>query len=136
MQARRELEYLEDILDEDFFSIADVCSHLPHVLYLVARERLVPAYLTKEEFEEEVHTENEYHILDNLLGVVKRYLNWREFEEVASEVKRLHLRAISFEQPVSAGEVKKTLKAVHELIDEVERCSPGRRSTDQKDSAK
>ncbi len=136
MQARKELEYLENILEEDFFSIADVCSHLPHVLYLIARERLVPAYLSEEEFEEEVHRENEYHILDNLLGVLRRHLSWEEFEELASQVKKLHLRAISFEQPVSAGEVKKTLKAVRELIDEVERCLPGRRNIDPKGSAK
>ncbi len=121
MQAEKELEYLESLLEDEFFAKLDVATNLNYVVYLVAKEMLVPKFMTKEEFEEIVHRENRLHILDNLKALVEEHLDWDYLHEIIEKVKALHIRAVSFEQDIEYREIEKTLAEVRKLVEEADR---------------
>ncbi|GBE55479.1 MAG TPA: hypothetical protein ENH28_03595 [Euryarchaeota archaeon] len=123
MKAEEELEYLESILEDDFFAKLDVATNLNYVVYLVVKEILVPRVMTREEFEAVTHREDKVHILDNVKAVVEQTMAWDYLVEVIETVKVLHLKALKSEEGISYREIEEALASVRKLVQEADRIA-------------
>ncbi len=123
MKAEEELEYLESILEDDFFAKLDVVTNLNYVVYLLVKEILVPRLMTRDEFETVTHREDKVHILDNVKAVAEQTMVWDYLVEVIEKVKVLHLKALKSEEDINYREVEETLASVRKLVQEADRIA-------------
>ncbi len=120
-QAKRELEYLRQILREDHFSRLDVLTNLQAVLYHYAKHLLVPELMSEAELNARLAEEREgEHPLHNLLELMEENgLATEEFSKLARRIAELHLLIASdANAEVSYREVKELLDACAALLEE------------------
>lgn len=122
-QAKRELDYLRQILSDDYLTLLDVATNLEVVLYHYARHLLVPSAVSEEEFAACAAREREgWHPLHNLLELMEeKGIDEKEFTALAGRVAELHLRIAR-----DAG-AEVSYSEVSELLDACERLLEGRR---------
>jgi|Deesub1362B_J571_1020462.scaffolds.fasta_scaffold12962_3 alpha-D-ribose 1-methylphosphonate 5-triphosphate synthase subunit PhnI len=120
-QAKRELDYLRQILSDSHFARIDVATNLQVVLYHYAKHLLVPKLLSEAELNARLAEEREDgHPLHNLIELMeeKGIVN-EDFTTLARRVAELHLRiARDASVEVSYSEVKELLDACERLLEE------------------
>lgn len=122
-KAKKELDFLKEIMEDDYLVLLDVATNIQLIIYDIGRHLLVPRFMEFTEFKEIVHNEDTAdHILENLNPLLEKYVPLeKRLRDFSKKVTKLHLYSLeSADNELDYKEMKDLLEELGKIIETIE----------------